>query len=304
MVTATPTPTQTTQLAIAPLRGTSVPAASVQHPSLAVKIDDHPAARAQIGLAATDLVYEELVEGGLTRYVAVWQSTVPDQVGPVRSIRPMDPDIVSPLGGIIAYSGGAPQFVAMIQATGLYNASDSATFMFRIGSKVAPHNLVLRAAQLVQSQAQLAPPQQQYQYAAAAGQATAASGTATAQLVCTFSNSTVQSWSWDASSAAWLRFQGGKADADDTGAQLRATNVVVLRVPVTMIGIVPKTELIGSGDATIASGGGTVSAHWSKASRTAPIQLTTAAGAPVQLAPGNTWFELVPNSGKFQAVAR
>ena len=71
-----------------------------------MKIDNHEDARPQVGLNRTDLVFEELVEGGLTRYVAVWHSDVPDAVGPVRSIRPMDPDIVAPLGGIIAYSGG------------------------------------------------------------------------------------------------------------------------------------------------------------------------------------------------------
>ena len=97
----TPAPTQ-----LAPLRGTTVPAGSLAHPSLAAKIDNHEGARPQVGLDRTDIVFEELVEGGLTRYVAVWHSDVPEQIGPVRSIRPMDPDIITPYGGIVAYSGG------------------------------------------------------------------------------------------------------------------------------------------------------------------------------------------------------
>ena len=58
------------------------------HPSLAVKIDNHEEARPQIALNRTDIVFEELVEGGLTRYVAIWHSDIPDEVGPVRSDPP------------------------------------------------------------------------------------------------------------------------------------------------------------------------------------------------------------------------
>src|SRR5690606_34918644 len=77
---------------VAPLRGTTVPAGSVSGPALSAKVDNHPDARPQYGLEHTDVLYEELVEGGMTRYVAIWQSTVPELIGPVRSIRPMDPD--------------------------------------------------------------------------------------------------------------------------------------------------------------------------------------------------------------------
>jgi len=103
----TPAPT-----ALAPLTGVEVLAGSVTNSSLAAKIDNHPGARPQVGLGRTDIVYEELVEGGATRYVGIWQSDIPAEIGPVRSIRPMDPDIVSPFGGIIAYSGGQQRFVA------------------------------------------------------------------------------------------------------------------------------------------------------------------------------------------------
>jgi hypothetical protein len=93
---------------LAPLRGTTVSAGSLANPSLAAKVDNHEEARPQYGLQFADIVFEELVEGGLTRYVAIWQSNIPVQIGPVRSIRPMDPDIISPFGGIVAYSGLGP----------------------------------------------------------------------------------------------------------------------------------------------------------------------------------------------------
>ena len=65
---------------------------------------------------------------------------------------------------------------------------------------------------------------------------------------------------------------------------------------------VPKTELIGSGNAQVATGGHWVNARWSKASRTSPIRLVDATGTVIRLAPGNSWIELVPNTGSVSAV--
>src|SRR5690606_12965154 len=101
---------------LAPLRGESVERGALSHAAVSAKIDNHPEARPQMGLERTDIVFEELVEGGITRYVAVWHSDVPDLLGPIRSIRPMDPEIVGSFGGIIFYSGGQPRFVQMMQA--------------------------------------------------------------------------------------------------------------------------------------------------------------------------------------------
>src|SRR6478735_7747206 len=152
-------------VAYAPLTGVAVEdPATLAHPSLAAKIDNHPDARPQVGLQATDLVFEELVEGGLTRYVAVWHSNVPAEIGPIRSIRPMDPDIISPFGGIVAYSGGQLRFVAIMQQTDVYNAihgqSDTADVMYRTKTKSAPHNVLVLAPQLIGMHSDLAPPPQ------------------------------------------------------------------------------------------------------------------------------------------------
>ena len=99
--------------------------ANLAGPSVACKIDNLDVARPQLNLNRTDIVFDEMVEGGLTRFVAVWHSDKPDAVGPVRSIRPMDPDIISPLGGIVCYSGGQLKFVKMMQATDVFNANET-----------------------------------------------------------------------------------------------------------------------------------------------------------------------------------
>ncbi|MFT4030430.1 MAG: DUF3048 domain-containing protein [Protaetiibacter sp.] len=315
MPAPTPSPSYTsdyvtpTPVVIAPLTGLPVDdPASLAHPSLAAKIDNHWDARPQIGLEATDLVFEELVEGGLTRYVAVWHSNIPAEIGPIRSIRPMDPDIISPFGGIVAYSGGQQRFVQLMLATNVYNAihgqSDTADVMYRTTSKEAPHNVVVKAQELIAMHAELAAPVQQYAYADEPAGATAArEGTAIAGVDLVLGGSAHPGWRWDAASSRWLRFQDGEADLDSTGGQLGAVNVVVMRVPVSDDGGVPKTELIGGGEAWVLSGGAIVHASWSKSDRTTPIRLVDDTGAVIRLAPGNSWFELVPTSGSVTQVA-
>lgn len=305
---AAPAPTRTSEYVapdpvdLAPLTGVEVPVGSLATPSIAAKIDNHVAARPQVGLNAADIVFEELVEGGLTRYVAVWQSRVPEEIGPVRSIRPMDPDIVSPLGGIIAYSGGQERFVDLMRDTPVYNAihgqADTADTFFRTPGKSSPHNVLVRAPQVIAQHSELPAPEQQFAFAPdAASSSAAVDGAPAASLSLVFGSASAPAWSWGAEAGRWMRSQDGAADLDEAGAQLAAANVIVLRVPISTGLGVPKTELVGTGSAHVASGGKVIEATWSKADRTSPIRLVDAGGSTVRLAAGNSWIELVPTDG-------
>lgn len=306
-----PSPTYTSTyvapppISLTPLTGQVIAAGTVLGPSLAAKIDNHVDARPQVGLEHTDLVFEELVEGGLTRYVAVWQSDVPAEIGPIRSIRPMDPDIVSPLGGIIAYSGGQGRFVRAMKDTNVYNAihgqPDTEDVMFRTNTKKSPHNVLVRAPELIAMHADIVAPAQQFAFAPDAVASTGArEGTPYTVIALRFGAPSTPFWTLDAASGRYFRSQAGAADPDSAGGQLSAANVIVVRVPVRNDGGVPKTELIGSGEAWVSSAGGTVHATWSKGSRTDPIRLVDDTGTVVRLAPGNSWIELVPLSGDVQ----
>lgn len=314
MPTPSPTPSYTSTyeepapLVFAPLTGVPVDdPAALAHSSLAAKIDNHWDARPQVGLEHTDVVFEELVEGGLTRYVAVWHSDVPTEIGPVRSIRPMDPDIISPFGGIVAYSGGQNRFVQLMRSTNVYNAihgqRDTDDVMYRTKTKAAPHNVIVKAPELIAMHPDIVAPAQQYSFASdVAGSTGAREGVPVAGVDLVFGGSSHPSWRWEAAGQHWLRFQDAEADLDSAGGQLSAANVVIVRVGVANDGGVPKTELIGGGEAWVLSGGGMVHASWFKADRLAPIRLVDDTGAVIRLAPGNSWFELVPNSGSVTQV--
>lgn len=311
--TAAPTPTPTpTPVEFAPLTGVQVEVGSLEHPVLMAKIDNNPEARPQVGLNQADIVIEELVEGGLSRYVAIWHSTIPKEIGPIRSIRPMDPDIASPFRGLIAYSGGQQRFVQMMANTRVKNIihgmAGTGPYIYRSDSMIAPHDVIVRAAKLVRKNLKLAAPEPAFAFAHDADIPSAiANGKPAKSLVTSFSGGNSPSWKFNATTGEYRRFQaGGEKDRDEHRKQLTAVNVVVQMVNETSeYGYVPRANVVGHGTAWISTGGKTVKAKWIKRKRNAMTIFKLSSGEEVLLAPGRTWIELVPNgTGYFKANRR
>lgn len=306
-VTSTPTPTPTpTPMALAPLTGEEFVADTIQHGAIMAKIDNHPDARPQFGLNRTDIVFEELVEGGLTRYVAVWHSDLPKGVGPVRSIRPMDPDIASPFKGSIAYSGGKRKFIFMMRDTQVNNLmhglAATAKYMYRNDVHAAPHNVILRAAKYAAQHPEYVAPDPAFTFAANGEMPTAVQfGRMREVLHARFSYFNEPSWVWDSEDGVYKRRQeNGEWDVDEKGNVLTATNVIAQVVEESgEFGYVPKALVIGKGTAYVSTGGKTFKVKWTKKDRNSFTVYTFQGANVVKLAPGNTWIELVPTSGKF-----
>ena len=285
-------------------------------PSVACKIDNgSEAPRPQAGLNSTDIVFDEMVEGGLTRLVAIWHSSQPDAIGPVRSIRPMDPDIISPFGGIVCYSGGQWAFVKAMEAAPVFNASETSeagkgTFS-RSKERIAPHNVIVNVQKLAADHPELTPPPAQFSFAAdLAGSSAVAGASAVAvkDFTVRFPQASAQ-WIPSADGTIWKRVQDGKIHTDKLdGEQIHAVNIVVMEVAEDRsykdgkYGNVPKAVMIGTGKAWVFSGGKYIEATWTKAAATSPIVLTDLAGAVVQLAPGNSWVELMPKAPEGKLV--
>ena len=303
----------------APLTGVSYPAGTnnfLAGPVVMGKIDNSPEARPQQGLNSTDVVFDEMVEGGLTRFLAVWHSKMPVEFGPIRSVRPMDPDLATAFGGIISYSGGQLPFVKAMRATGIYNADETSEVgkgtMERVSNRVAPHNLFVKAQNLQALHLPLGAPKPFLNFVSDATDANVVSattqGTPVVSVKAQFPAATAL-WTWQG--GLWRRTQDGKAltDAAD-GKQITAVNVVVLRVAIDRsfrdprYGFVPKTLLEGTGKGTVFDGGKALDVTWTKATQGGYVQLTNAKGEAVSLLPGNTWFELVPSDvGKVTVTA-
>jgi hypothetical protein len=284
-------------------------------PAVACKIDNVEAARPQFNLNKTDIVFVEMVEFGLTRLVAVWQSQPVDQAGPVRSVRPMDADITAPLAGIFCFSGGQLPFVNAVKDTGQYMASetteqsdDKGSFS-RLSSRGAPHNVMVDVA-LLQSQHvdHLKAPQAMLPMVAfdPTTEAYEPASTEAGEATLSFEVKYPQAESgWKAEGSYFVRSQDGDSHIDAASDEIiRATNVVVLQTKTDnsfkdpKYGPIPRTVMIDSGIAWVFSNGKRVKGTWTKASQSSPIQLFDAAGAQIKLAVGNTWIELMGNPAK------
>ena len=109
---------------------------------ISFKIDNNINARPQSGIQHADLIYEVLVEGGMTRFLAVFLDSSSDYLGPIRSARPTDPTIIKPFGSTLVVSGATEGLIPSIRELGVPVIEEQkAPSMFRISSRKAPHNL-------------------------------------------------------------------------------------------------------------------------------------------------------------------
>ncbi|PKQ26769.1 MAG: DUF3048 domain-containing protein [Actinobacteria bacterium HGW-Actinobacteria-4] len=278
----------------------------LNRPAIAIKIENSADARPQSNLYRADIVYEEYVEYGISRLVAVYHSDLPETVGPIRSMRPMDKNIAGQYVGPLVFSGAQGRFITDARNSGQkLIAQDIGSYgFFRVNTKRAPHNLHGTLADfLAQSEGLTAPPPP-WEYAYPSEFATAQMEGSPVALVDIFMSGRAQpKWHWDAAQGLWMRFENADAHVDANGTQISASNIVVLWVDVKYTSrqggsSVPETIMITDGNpGYVVSGDRMIEVIWSKSSRTAVIEIVTLDGDPVVLLPGQTWVELVPRSG-------
>jgi hypothetical protein len=283
-----------------------VSADDLNRPAIAVKIENTSAARPQTNLEHADVVYEEYVEYGISRLIAVYHSDFPDTVGPIRSLRPMDKNIVGSYEGPLVFSGAQSRFIDDAARSGqkLLAQDTGASGFFRVNTKPAPHNLHGRMADFLAQSGGLTAPDPQWAFAFPAEFATAqVEGKEAARVNINMSSQAQPRWRWDAGKSLWMRSERDSPHKTVSGTQLSATNLIMLWVDVKYTsgsarGSVPETLIIGDGKkGFVASGNKFIEITWSKASRTAPVEMTTLDGDPLELMPGQTWVTLVPESG-------
>ena len=280
-----------------PLTGLPAPdAATAARAALAVKIDNVAEARHQAGVLAADVVYEEFTEG-VTRFIAVYQSNNAEVVGPVRSIRPADPVIATPLRGVLAFSGGSPGAEAVARAAPLTLVTETdLEVMYRRPGRVAPHNLYTSTAGLysrMPAEARTPPPFAQFLREGQAFTGPEAMPVSSLHLVP--ADYVVADWDWDAAAGAWMRSTDGGRHLTEEGPVAPTTVIVQFTQYVLFVDdqSVIYPEVVGSGDVWVFAAGSLVRGTWSKASPDAVTTFTDSTGAPIVLPPGQTWVHLV-----------
>ena len=275
-------------------------------PVLVVKIDNVAAARPQHGLGAADLVYVEPVEGGLTRLAAVFSSRLPETVGPVRSARESDLELLRQFGTpAFAYSGAAPPLVPVIEGARLVPVSprQAPSAYFAATGRRPPHSTFARPDKLLeQAGGATLPPDVGFRFGDPPQ-----SRTQTTHETVTYPAARY-TFDWSAADGRWLigldgspLIEGG--EVGEGGEQLGAPTVVVQSVVVRPSrftdvrgSVTPYVETVGAGAALVLRDGASYDCRWSRPSADGGTSFTTAGGQPCHFARGPVWLVLVPTT--------
>ncbi|MFI7680161.1 DUF3048 domain-containing protein [Actinophytocola sp. NPDC049390] len=277
---------------------TPAPAAPLTAPALAVKIDNVPSALPQTGLGSADVVYVEPVEGGLTRLVAVYTGTPPAVIGPVRSARRTDIELLGQYGTpVLAYSGAAPELLPALHGARLVNAApaQAAAAYYRDSDRLAPHNLYVRPARLPDGARGPSVAPLRFGPAPGAGEPTVTEEVRYRAASFAFT--------WSAADRRWLvSMNGAPLVSTDTG-RVTAADVVLQQVEVTTNEgiedargtVSPVARTVGSGPVVVLRDGLRFPGTWTRTAVRSPTTFHTPDGRELPLAYGPVWVLLIPS---------
>src|SRR5215813_12737520 len=259
---------------------------------LIFKIDNVPQARPPTGLTKADIVYLLPVEGGLSRIFAVFSSHIPPVVGPVRSAREEDIQLLRQFGRpAFAFSGAQPRLLPVVEHARIVNLfAGTVGGYFRDPSRIAPYNLYARTRTLL-GQAKGASKAKDIGFRF--GRAPVG-GKRTSVYHVTY-RSAVFGFRWSAAQHRWLVWMDGSPAKAADGKQLGAHTIVVQYVQVGTSGFLergsrpPFAHTVGSGKAVVLRGGLAYQVQWSRPSADGGTTFTLPTGRRMPFARGQVW---------------
>lgn len=306
---ATPHPGSLRTVRRCPLTHLPAPGGRVpRRPAIAVSVGNEPGpSRPQSGLNEADIVYDTPAEGGIMRYVVVFQCNTASAIGPTRSVRWVEWHLVQAFRHpILAFANGITydvdtvEHLAWLRPVDLLTAPSGAST--RVSFRSPPDNLYTSTSRLLALHPKdRTPPPPVFHY----GGPLPRSALRAVSLAIAFSPGTDVVWKWDASNGDWIHTYAGTVDTDPvTGSPVTTKNIVVEIVHATY-GRYPESpgstgdvesQTVGSGSGYVLRDGKAISVTWHRPSLSAGTTFTDVAGKPVLLGPGRTWVELVLSS--------
>ncbi|MEU6994608.1 DUF3048 domain-containing protein [Streptomyces sp. NPDC046465] len=266
-----------------------------QGPVLAVKFDNSRAARPHTGLDQADIVYVEKVEGGMSRLMGVYSSRVPESVGPVRSARESDTELLRQFGRpVLAYSGVRSALQKVLREAPLYARPHDRVprAYFRDSARTAPHDLFVHPRALLRSAPQAGRPTDiGFRFGPAP-----AGGAPTGSRTVRYSGAS-HTFDWSPRERRWLASFDGAPALSTAGTRLGAPTVVIQYVNMRPSrfkdvngAVTPYIETVGSGRALVLRDGQSYATRWNRAAATGGTAFTRANGEPMPFAPGQVWM--------------
>ncbi len=267
-----------------------------------IMIENSPDARPQSGLKKANVVYEAVAEGGITRFLALYQHDKPSLIGPVRSVRMYYVDWIAPYQASVAHIGGSAAALAEVR-NGNYRDIDqffNAGSYWRASDRYAPHNVYTNFERLdALNQAKGYTESTFGSFARVDGKASSAPNASTLNL--NFSSALYNtSYTYDAATNTYIRSVGGAPHLDREDGQITPSVVVAMRVDMTHImedGWRESITTSGGGEAVVFQNGTATACTWRKNDRASQLELIDAEGKPVSLVRGQTWIAAIPNQG-------
>lgn len=276
-----------------------------QEPVVAVMIDNHAAARPQAGVARASLVYEVPVEGGFTRYIAVYPLTAPTSsliIGPVRSARPYAVEIGTELSAMYAHVGGSNEALEVVGKIGTwdFNEYSRGQYFHRSDDRDAPHNVLTDTAQLRAGYDRYFGARTVARGSWKWNDAPIATGTIANTVVIDWAERGNEvTWEYSSVSSTYRRMRGTIAHVDADGTPVEANTIIVQRVTSKVLDAEGRlrVDLVGTGTGDLFRDGRRIPLTWSKKSSTERTQwLDATTGEPVALRSGVVWIEVVPKT--------
>jgi len=290
-----------------PLTGVERPSGKVpDRPALAIKVENLPDARPQAGIENADVIYEEPVEGGITRFIVIYQCRDSKRVGPVRSARFTDVDILPQYGTqtLFGFAGGAPPVEQRIQDSGLndvnFQQPKAVAAYVRDPEREAPHDLYTSTGGLYRAGGtDGGKPVEVLQFS----DDVPSTAKRAKSVELDFSPTADVFWTYAKGRDLWVRsYDTGPAELEN-GHSIAARNVVVQVITLKDTGIVdaagnPSPEVVatGTGKCLIFRNGKVIRGTWSRPKLSDVTTYEDRAGNQIALAPGTTWIELLPDN--------
>jgi hypothetical protein len=270
-------------------------------PVTGVMIENSPDARPQSGLKNSGVVFEAIAEGGITRFLVLYQNEKPQIIGPVRSLRLYDVDWLAAFDASIAHVGGSASALREIR-NGTYRDLDqffNSSYYWRSTDRYAPHNVYTNFEKLDALNSAKGYNSSSFTGFPRADGAPSQVLDATNIFVTISSDLYNHSYAFDATTNTYIRSQAGAKHADREDGQIAPSVVIVMKVNQTTVfedGNREQITTIGSGEAYIFQNGTVTSGTWHKDSLKGQIYYKDSTGTPVSLNRGQTWITAVPNS--------
>ncbi len=282
---------------LSPLTGT--PRVNPGQQVVIAKLSNASKGRPQEGINQADVVMEVIVEGGVGRWMAFYQSQLPSDVGPLRSVREVDPKLIEPYDARVLTSGGPAHVRDAVAAVAVYEGDGSIPGYYRQGWRPRVYDLMYDLDRLP-----ALPWMGTIKPAWWFDDNTPVAGQPATSVTVNQSIANVAGWTYDAGSGSYLRSQGTRALNDVDGVRITADTVVVVYVEEFDTGrrdsvgsVVPDYVVTGTGQAVVIRDGRAYPGTWVRGATADHFTLLDWAGQEIPMKPGRTWLHVTPTSG-------